>query len=343
MDAERPAGAPAGTTWLDVEGQLVLATPRVSRPVVLDPVSSSLWPLLLDGAPPDELAAALQERHGADPIGASQFADALVDQLRRGGLLLDDGDEGPARRYHSTCSPCDTAPLLKGPTTTVELDVGGIGATVLVLDRTDLASSLEPWRDGPAAADPWDLFVLGRVPREGSPALFDHYGELLVRSTWDRTAELVEILVDDLRRAAGAEVCLRGVAVRVAGGVVVVHERWRAAAAAATTDDPDLAPSPSSLLALRWTPNGPVVTFRAAAAPDGIVEAPLVALGIPEASTGSASATALAATLLRDPCALEVAADLRRRVELVDLPQTGDATTFARWLASTAGGTGSHP
>jgi len=360
MEPDATVGAPAGTTWLQVEDRVVVATPTASRPIVLDPVSSSVWSVLAAGSGESAVIAALVEIHGIDAADAAEFAGSLLEQLHLGGFLeaadfasstnpgtdsgTDSGFEpsdeigpvqGRRRRFHATCAPCDTSPLLKGPTTILELCVGGVGVTVLVLDRTGLVEHLEQWQiQESEPTDPLDLFVLGRIPRDGSFGLFDHYGVLLARAGRDHAIELAELLVGDLEGQPEHGTSLRGVAVTVGGGVVVVHERWRALAIAAAADGSAPAPSPTSVLGLEWGIGGASVTFRSAEAPHEVRRAPLLALGVPEAPSDRASSVALAATVLRDPGALTLAARVADEVALVALPVDGDVGTFAAWLTS---------
>jgi hypothetical protein len=311
---------------------MVVATPAAPRPIVLDPVSSTVWPLLLSGATIGEVCESLAtDRDEAAAI--ERFVTALVEQLLEAGFLRIAGEDtsGRARRFHATCSPCDTAALLKGPTTTLELEIGGVGVTVLVLDRTEVAPRMNAV-SAPREIDPLDLFVIGRVPRRGTPALFDHHGVELLESDWEHVGDLADLLVDDLRRLRGAELTLRGVAVSSGDGVVLVHERWRTLSRRAAAAGLVAAPSPSALFPVELGDDGPVVEVRSAEAPHRVESVPLRAVGLPEEPTDGAATLAGAAALLRDPCDLAAARRLSEHVELVALPTDGMVGTFAEWV-----------
>ena len=118
----------------------------------------------------------------------------------------------------------------------------------------------------------------------------------------------------------------------VDGGVVIVHERWRTLARQAAAAGLVADPSPSALFSLELGEDQLVAEVRSASEPNEVMSVPLRALGIPEEPTDGATALAFAATLLRDPCDLDAAAQLCGLVSLVALPTDGMAGTFAEWV-----------
>lgn len=75
----------------EVDGELVIYDLARRRYLGGNRTAALLWPLLLEGAGIEELAAALEAGYGIDGATARGDAEAFVASLREHGLLLDDG------------------------------------------------------------------------------------------------------------------------------------------------------------------------------------------------------------------------------------------------------------
>jgi hypothetical protein len=70
-----------------VAGETILLDPVGDRYLRLNSSGASLWDLLAEPRTPDELAGALEQRHGLDPATAERDADAFLRSLRARALV----------------------------------------------------------------------------------------------------------------------------------------------------------------------------------------------------------------------------------------------------------------
>ena len=75
-----------------VDGEIVLLDLRSQRYMSLNRTGATLWPLIVEGVPRDQLAAELCAAHGITLDVAQRDVDALVAQLKDADLLQSDED-----------------------------------------------------------------------------------------------------------------------------------------------------------------------------------------------------------------------------------------------------------
>lgn len=78
-----------GSHWTNVEGQIIVMHPDMSRFLGTNPAGTLLWEALSEGATRSELAAALQETYGIDAERATADVDAYLILLSENGLLAE--------------------------------------------------------------------------------------------------------------------------------------------------------------------------------------------------------------------------------------------------------------
>ena len=230
-------------------------------------------------------------------------------------------------------SPCDSAPLLKGPIETVEVTLGGAVVTIVALQKLGVVPLLAARGPRPGVSgDASELYLFGRRPTKRDASLFDHLGTHLMSVPMDRLPALVDLLCADLAAQEGYDLSLRGVAVRRPGGFVVMHERVRGAWDEVAADlEPSGRPAPLPILGAHVGVDEVLVTARSPDQPHGAATGPLLAVGVMDPITGTASAVALAASMLADPTDLRSARRLQQQVPMEQVP-AGDPGSLAEWV-----------
>jgi hypothetical protein len=78
---------PGALHWREVDGQIVAIDVASRTYLSVNQTGTALWPLLRDGATPDDLTTALVARFEVDADTASRDVDALLGDLRTRSLL----------------------------------------------------------------------------------------------------------------------------------------------------------------------------------------------------------------------------------------------------------------
>ena len=73
--------------WREVDGQVVVLDPGSWQYVGLGGSARTLWPLIAEGASPQELVAALCATYDVEPAQAAQDVERFVARLRELELL----------------------------------------------------------------------------------------------------------------------------------------------------------------------------------------------------------------------------------------------------------------
>jgi hypothetical protein len=73
--------------WREVDEEIVALEARGATYLAANRSGRLLWRMLERGATSGELAAALVDAYGIDPVAATADADRFVEQVREAGLL----------------------------------------------------------------------------------------------------------------------------------------------------------------------------------------------------------------------------------------------------------------